>query len=170
MKEIDLESSEKKKLIDFAQVKYNGPHSDALQERISVGLGFQLSTSGNAKLKRQELQIELEELNRKSARDKQERQEKLRTIENKLQSDIQAFNHFKKIMAEERAELQQLSSKVSQKEGTSPLFLLEIEERHLIMKIKFLNKKKDLLRDYLKYLQQSDKMCQSDFVNYLSQK
>ncbi|MEZ5044871.1 MAG: hypothetical protein R2828_33545 [Saprospiraceae bacterium] len=170
MKEIDLESAEKKKLIDFAQLKYNGPHSDALQERISVGLGFQLSTSGNTKLKMQELTIELDELNRKSERNIQDKHEKFKMIENKLQSDIQAFNYFQKIMEDERQQLQKLSSKVSQKEGISPFVLLDIEERHLFMKIKSLNKIEDLLRDYLKYLQESKILCQYDTVNYLSQR
>lgn len=167
LKEMELESSENKRLIDFVQLKYNGPHSDALQERVSIGLGFQLSKSGSQKLKMQELQIEQEELNRKSERNMQENQEKLSTLENKLQSDIQAFFHFQKIMEEERAQLQKLSGQIAQKEGSSPLFLLDIEERHLAMKLKSLNQKEDLLRDYLRYLQQSDKMCQSEFVNYL---
>ena len=166
-KEIELESSEKKKLIDFVQRKYTGPHSDALQEKLSVGLGFQLSNSGSQKLKMQELQIEQEELNRKAESNSREKQEKLITLENKLQSDIQAFFHFQKTMQEERTQLQNLSSKIAQKEGTSPLFLLNIEERHLSRKIKALNEKEDLLKDYLKYLQQSGKMCQPAFVKYL---
>jgi len=167
VKEIELESSENKQLIDFVQLKYNGPHSDNLQERLSVGLGFQLSTSGSQKLKMQELQIEQEELNRESERKIKEKREELITLENKLQSAIQSFFHFQKIMKNERTQLQILSSQITQKEGTSPLFLLNIEERHLSMKIKSLNKKEDLLQDYLEYLQKSDKMCQPDFVNYL---
>lgn len=168
IKEIELESSENKQLIDFVQLKYNGPHSDDWQERLSIGLGFQLSKSGSQKLKMQELQIEQEELNRQAERLIQEKQEKLNTLENKLQSDMQAFFHFQKTMQEERTQLQDLSSKISQKEGTSPLLLLDIEERHLSMTIKLLNKKEDLLRDYLKYLHQSGKMCQADVVNYLN--
>lgn len=168
-KEIELESSENKQLIDFVQLKYDGPHSDALQERLSVGLGFQLSKSGSKKLKMQELKIEQEELNRKSERNIQEKQAELLSLENKLQSDIQAFFHFQKIMTAERAQLQKLSSNISQKEGTSPLFLLNIEERHLSMKIKSLDNKEGLLKDYLKYLQESGEMCQPDFVNYLAQ-
>ena len=168
IKELELESSEKKRLVDFVQFKYNGPHSDALQERFSVGLSFQLSTSGNRKLKMQELQIEKEELIRKSERDIQEKQEDLYKLEYKLLGDIQAFSFFQKTMQEERAQLQNLSSKISQKEGSSPLLLLDIEERHLSMKVKSLNKKKDLLRDYLRYVHQTERMCQSDFVNYLN--
>lgn len=166
MKEIELESSERKQLIDFVQVKYNGPHSDEWQERLSVGLGFQLSKSGKQKLKMQELQIEQEELNRESERKVQEKKEELIVLENKLQSDIQSFFHFQKVMEEERTQLQNLSKRIAQKEGTSPLFLLNIEERHLSMKIKSLKKREDLFQDYLEYLQESDRMCEGGFVNY----
>jgi hypothetical protein len=167
-KEIELESSEKKKIIDFVQIKYNGPHSDALQERLSIGLGFQWSNSGNDKLKMQELQIEMEELNRKSARNIQEKKEKLTILKNKLQRDIEVFFNFQKIMEEEKEELQNLSNSIAQKESASPILLLDIKKRHLLMRVKFLNKKESLIKDYLKYLAQADKMCQPDKINYLS--
>ncbi len=166
-KEIELESSEKKQLIDFVQFRYNGPHSDAWRERLSVGLGFQLSTSGNRKLKMQELQIEQEELKQESKRNIREKQEKLILFEKKLQGDIQAYFHLQKIAQEERGQLQTLSTKIAQKEGSSPLVLLDIEERHLRLKLKALNNKEDLIRDYLEYLRQSDTMCQPTFINYL---
>lgn len=170
IKEIELEASEKKRLLDFAQIKYNGPHSDPFKERLSVGLGFQLSNSGSDKLKMQKLQLEKEELNRKSERKIQENQAKSIALENNLQKDLQSFFHFQKTIQEENTQLEKLSSKIAQKEGSSPLFLLDVKERHLSMKIKSLNKNKDLLRDYLKYLHQSGKLCESaTFVNYLSQ-
>ncbi len=167
LKEIDLELSEEKRLIDFVQLKYNGPHADPLQERVSVGLGFQLSNSSSKKLKMQELQIEQEELDLKAARNKQEKQENLITLENKLQSDIQAFLHFQKIIQTERMQLQDLSRKITQKQGVSPLLLLNIEERYLTMRTKSLDEQEDLIKDYLKYLEQSGIMCDSSFVNYL---
>lgn len=168
LKEMELEKAEEKRLIDFFQLRYNGPHTEVLQEKLSIGLGFQLSNSGNTKLKLQELQIEQEGLNRKSARDMQERQEKLDVLASKLQNDLQAFFYFQKIMKQELEELQKLSGKISKDEGTSLLLLLDIEERNLSMQMKLLDKKEDLLKAYLKYLHESEKMCQSEFVNYLN--
>lgn len=168
-REIELESSENRQLIDFVQVKYNGPHTDFLRERLSIGLGFQLSNSGNQKLKMQELQIEQEELNRESERDIQEDQAKLTDLEHKLKSEIQAFFHFQEVIQNERAQLQRLSSDISQKEGISPLILLDIEERHYSMKMESLEEMEDLLDDYLTYLEESNKMCGPGVVNYLSQ-
>ena len=165
IKEIELESAEKKRLLDFVQVKYNGPNSDLLEERLSVGLGLQLSTSGSSKLKMQELQIEKEELDRKLERNQWKQQEKLNTLSHQLQTDIQAFLHFQNVMTTEKDQLESLSNKIAQKEGISPLFLLDVAERHLSMKSKSLNKKEDVLRNFLKFLHQSGEMCQSDFVN-----
>ncbi len=167
IKEIELEKSENKKFLDFVQVKYRGPHDDLFRERVSVGIGLAISNSGNTKLKIQELQIKQDELTQKSIRDVQERQETIKVLKNRLESDIKVFLHFQKTMKDERIHLKKLSNKISQKEGTSPLFLLDMEERHLSMKIKSLDKKEDLINDYLRFLYQSNKMCQTDFVNHL---
>lgn len=168
-KEIELEASEKKRIFDFLQLKYSGPNSDPFQERVSLGVGFQLSNSGSKKLKMQELKLEQDALNRKAERETEKKKTKLNTTETKLQNDIKAFSHFQKTIEEERSELKKLSNSISRKEGTSPLFLLNIEERHLKMKMKSLNKTEDLLKEYLKYLQESGVMCQGETVNYLNQ-
>lgn len=169
IREIELETSENRQLIDFVQVKYNGPHTDFLRERLSVGLGFQLSNAGDKRLKMQELQIEQEELNRETERDIREDQAKLTDLELKLRSDIQAFFHLQEVMQKERAQLQRLGNDMSQKEGVSPLILLDIEERHYTMKLESLEEMEDLLADYLTYLEESNKMCGPGVVNYLSQ-
>jgi hypothetical protein len=100
-----LEASEKKRVFDFLQLKYSGPNSDPFQERVSLGLGFQLSNSGSKKLKMQELKLEQEALNLKSERVIQDKKLKLNTFENELQNDIKAFSHFQKTIEEERTEL-----------------------------------------------------------------
>lgn len=166
--EMELEESEKKRIIDFVQVKYNGPHSDLLEERISLGMGFQLSNAGNQKLKIQKLKIKQEELQRKSQRELKEKQSKLTSLESKLHRDIETFFHLQKTIQNERTQLQNISSKITQKEGSSPLLLLDIENRHLSMKIKALDQKKKLLEEYLKYLEAANKMCLSTFTNYLA--
>jgi hypothetical protein len=167
LKEMMLESAEKMQVLNFVQFKYTGPHSDPFQERFSVGMGIQLNNSGNQKLKMQELKIEKEELTRKAERDSQKRQEKLNTLANKLLRDIQAILQFQNTLNTEREQLQSLGSAISRKEGTSPLFLLDIEERNISMKMKLLDKQENLLRNYLEYLHLSEDMCGTDFVNYL---
>ncbi|NRB61709.1 MAG: hypothetical protein HRU40_01535 [Saprospiraceae bacterium] len=168
-KEIELELSEKKKTIDFLQFRYNGPHSDPLEERLSVGLGVQLFNSGSKKLKLYELQIEQEELRRETERKMQERKANLNDLRDELEKDISIFFHLEELMQAERRQLQNLSRRIAQKEGTSPILLLDIEERHLLMKMEALKQKEDLLKDYIKYVRQSGKMCDTNSANFLTQ-
>ena len=56
--EVELEKAERNRILDFLQVRYNGPHSDLLAERLNVGLGIQLPFSGSSKLKLEELRVE----------------------------------------------------------------------------------------------------------------
>ena len=56
--EIRLEKAEKNRIIDFLQVRYQGPREDLLQERLSVSLGIEIPSSGSRKTKIRELNIE----------------------------------------------------------------------------------------------------------------
>lgn len=169
LKEYALEEAEKKQLIDFAQLRYVGPHSDLFKERLSLGLGVQIPNSGNRKLKMQELQIRQDELDREAERELIEQQARINELKRELRRDMLAFTHFQKTMNEERAQLKNLAEQVIQKEGTSPLFLIDIEERYLSTQMKSLKKKEDLFSNYLELLDQSGKICQQPFVNYLKQ-
>jgi hypothetical protein len=169
IKEYALEEAEKKQLIDFAQLRYVGPHSDLFKERLSLGLGFQIPNSGNRKLKMQELQIRQDELDREAKRELNEQHGSINELKRELRRDMLAFTHFQKTMNEERDQLTTLAKQVIQKEGTSPLFLIDIEERYLSTQIKSLKKKEDLFSNYLELLDQSGKICQQPFVNYLRQ-
>ena len=166
-REMEMELAEKKQIIDFAQIKYTGPHTDLWRERVSVGLGFQFSNSGSDKLKMQKLKLEKEELTRKSEWGVIQKKEKLNALRSSLRRDIKAYFDFQKIREEEVVQMQNLETKITQKEGVSPLFLLEIAERNISMKSKALSKKENLIKDYLKYLYQSGSICQTESINYL---
>lgn len=56
--ETELERAEKNRLIDFVQMRYNGPHSDLLTERLNLGLAFDLPTSSGRRLDLEELRVE----------------------------------------------------------------------------------------------------------------
>jgi len=65
-----LEQAEQKKLLDFVQVEYNGPHTDDFQERVSLTVGFRLPFSSSRKLKMEEIAIEKEALQQERAVEK----------------------------------------------------------------------------------------------------
>ena len=56
--EAELERAKQYRLIDFVQVRYNGPHNDLLPERLNLGLGFDLPTSSGSRLDLEELRVE----------------------------------------------------------------------------------------------------------------
>jgi hypothetical protein len=168
-KELALESAEQKQLFDFAQFRYVGPHSDLFKERFSIGLGFQIPNSGNRKLKIQELQIEQDELDREAEMEMRIKHEKLLDMENDFARDFEAYKRFQNTIKAEKENLQNLGEEISQKEGISPVFLLDIEERNLVMQLKSLSKKERLLSDYLEYMHETGKLCQQSFTNYLKQ-
>lgn len=167
-KEMELVSAEQRKVLDFVQFKYTGPHSDLIKERLSIGLAFQLSNSGSKKLKIQELKLEQEELNIKSKRTAKEDQKEIEIIAYELQKNIQMYSYFLDITKEEREELETLSTNISQSQEASPLLLLNIKERNLSLKLDSLKIKKSLLDDYLTYLLKSEILCSTNGVNYLA--
>ena len=107
------------------------------------------------------------ELNQKSERRLKEKETNLNELTDKIELDIKSYNHFQKVKAEEKASLNELSEKIVQQDNVSPLFLLDIKERNLMMELKALEKKEDLLREYLKHVLQSNKMCGNEFTNFL---
>jgi len=165
-KEMALEAAEGKKVLDFVQVKYSGPHSDLLKVRLSLGLSLQLSNSGSRKIKMQELKIEKENLNRTFERNTNEIQKEVGLLKYKLHADIENYSYLLEIGQEEGEELERLSNNISQSQGTSPFLLLAIKERKLSLKINLLRVKKELLQDYLTYLLKSQRLYQSERVNY----
>jgi len=56
--EMALEQVEQQKLFDFFQLQYQGPHTDGLEERISIGTSINIPFSSKRSLKIQELELE----------------------------------------------------------------------------------------------------------------
>ena len=166
-RELEVEKGEKKQILDFVQFRYRGPHQDDFAEKMSMGLGLQFPKSSNQKLKMAELKLELEELELEEKR--QQEEVEVETAENKEQllMRLQSYQFYQKTTIEERASLQNLGTKIAQQQGFNPLLLLDIEERHLETQVKSLKKREAIFYDFLQYLEESNRMCGEEFVNYL---
>lgn len=167
-KELDIELAKKNQYFDFLQLKYTGPHTDLWRERVSLGLGFMLNTSGANKLKIQKLRLEKESLDRKIYWETQEKNSKINEITNKLKRDIKAYTMFLNTLEEEKKELKVLTDNVARNEMISPQFLLDIENRNINMKMKTIDRKRDILKDYLEYLNELEVFNTTTTVNYLT--
>lgn len=166
-KELALELAESRQIFDFAQLRYEGPHSNIYRERLSLGVGFRIPNSGNQRLKIQELELKQKALDREQARDAFERKNDLVDLRQKLIRDIQAYYYYQKTIAAERSQLKKLAWQISQKEGFDPLLLLDIEERHLNTRLKAFRMKDDIYSDYLRYMEASGRLCGETERNFL---
>lgn len=168
-KELALEIAESRQVFDFAQVRYEGPHTDLFRERVSLGIGFRIPRSGNSRLKIQELELKQKELDREQTRDAVQREADLYSLRQKLIRDINAFTYYQQTIEAERSQLQNLGTQITKKEGFDPLLLLDIEERHIDTRLKAFRKFEEILSDYLQYMEESGRLCGEMERNFLGQ-
>ncbi len=159
-RELTLEKAENKQLFDFMQVRYRGPHDDLLNEKLSIGLGFQFPNSGDKKLKIAELQLEQAELELEQKRKREEIETETTENQQFLSKLLQSYQFYEKTTTEERQELQNLSTQIAKQQGFDPLLLLDIEERHVETQLKLLRKREEVLFGYLQFLEESERICE----------
>ncbi|SEQ05593.1 hypothetical protein [Neolewinella agarilytica] len=157
--ELELEKAEQKQFFDFAQLKYQGPHTDELQERFSVGLAFQLPNSGDKKLKMRELELEVQSL-------RKEQEVEVATDKEVYEAEVAGwlieYEHFRFMTAthrKEQEELRLISNQLKKKEGFNPLPLLAIQERAIRNELKLLDVSTDLYQSYLKIRERGGELC-----------
>lgn len=166
-KEIALEKAEQKQIFDFGQLRYQGPNDDPLRERVSLGIGFLIPNSGNQKLKILELELEQEELNRSLETDRKLQLEKLQQDKQAILNLVDAQLAAESIYLNERNKLIELSNRLDDKQGSSPIALLEIEERHIKNRIESLEGQEEIWFDYLKFLDRSGALCSSQSLDLI---
>ncbi len=161
IRELALEQAEQKQYIDFAQLRYQGPHSDLLQERLSVGIAFQLPNSGNQRLKVRELELEREILGREAEQENKEWQLAYEQSVREWLLDFQYYENVRQTYTEEQLELARISEQLRRKEGFNPLPLLSIKERSLRNELQQLRNAAQLYEDYLDLRELMGSLCQA---------
>lgn len=163
-RELALERSENRQYLDFVQVKYRGPHTDLLNERVSIGLGINIANPGDRKLKIQELTFEQDQIEREVNYKQAEQGQRLSQLAEKLNSDLASLAFQKKISEREQERLKSISDLISQKEGFDPLLLLDMKERRIQVRLSMLQKLENIYVVYLKYLDVTGRMCEEDRI------
>ncbi|WP_157472019.1 hypothetical protein [Neolewinella persica] len=158
-RELELEKAEQKQYFDFAQVKYQGPHSDLPRERLSIGLAFQLPNSGGKLVKIRELELEEETLRREQAAAVEAEKVGYEADMAAWLIDYGHFNFMISAHLREKEELIRIGSQLKKKEGFSPLPLLEIEERALRNELRLLDLSASLYQKYLKIREGAGELC-----------
>ena len=166
--EMDIELKEKRQLLDFAQLRYRGPHDDELQERISLGFGFKINSSGDKNLKIRELEYRIKELDVENRNEKLSQSQKSDQVRLALKTQIEHYNYLAENINVEREKLLNISKQIQKKEGFDPIYLVKIEERNLGLKMDQIDLLEDIYSNYLKYLDEAQLISESTLVDYLS--
>ncbi len=166
-KEMALEKAEGKKVLDFVQLRYNGPHDDLLRERLAVGVAFRLSNSSSRKIKMERLGMELEQLEQEFSLDSNAQQLETNDVLQELQFNLKLLESFDQLQGDLDQKLELLSEAVKKQVGFDPLVILKLKETKLEARLDRLQIVEDIYINYLKYLSISNRMFQLPFKNYL---
>lgn len=166
-KELLIEKMEQREILDFAQIRYKGPHDDGLNERISVGLGFKLNTSGDKQLKMRELEYRIKEIDEENRLDTKKANQKTEASKKTLQEQIKYYQYVQSNLDIERVNLQNIANQIQKKEGFDPMVLIKIEERHIVGKLDQLSLLEDIYKNYLDYLVEAQLISETTMEDYL---
>lgn len=160
--EVALEKAEQYRFIDFLQARYNGPHNDLLQERVSVSLGFELPTSASRKLKLEELRVEKLILEQKISH--RRTLDSLR-VESSLKTLLKQINNWRLLAQDidrQVSRLDRLRSSGVDAAYQSPDLFLFLQETLLKTQLDQLNEAADTYRNYLELLNDAGVFFQED--------
>ena len=166
-KELALENAESKHFFDFAELRYEGPQSDLLEERITIGAALTFPNSGNRKLKVEELKLQKQRLEYEIQNDNLVLENEIRRKRADLQKLLNQFLHFEDLAEKENDFLSKLGESLLQNAEVDPYSLLKINERKVQNQIKELELVEDIYESYLELIYISGEICNADRVNFL---
>lgn len=152
-RELAVERAERKRLFDFLQVRYRGPHDNFLNERFSVGLALKMDRKNASLLKLKELELEKKSLEVDQVLEANQFSSKRDLLLSEAQKVFEEFQFFLEQMQNEKDKLDQLSMSYANKKGAHPEFLLNVKERELQLELEALGYKEELYNIYLDYLE-----------------
>lgn len=166
-KELALEQAEQRDYFDFVQFRYRGPHGNPFEEKLAVGLGFNLENDGNRKLKVARLMQEKRVLDREAKDDYQKRSLEANQVRGELQMSLKIAQHFIELKRAERENLSEIERLVKKKNGFDPMLILEIKEHQLKERLKEIRYKQDIYFDYIKFLSTTSQLSRLPFQNHI---
>lgn len=163
-REEELEQAEQKKLLDFVQVEYRGPHDDVFKERVSLSAGFRLPFSSGRKLKMEEIAIEKEVLQQERLAEKQ-----ISKYEEKKQKEtigllLRELQFTKRQFEKQSQEFLEIARKSSE----NPLMFLYQKEANIKKELEILKLETTIYEEYLDYLILTELLYQPSFYGFLS--
>jgi hypothetical protein len=165
-KEKEVELSELNNPLKFAQIKMNDYDvNDSPNEYLSIGFSFKLPFKGTKQLDLNEL--ELEKLERVGAYEILKKE--LATEQTQLETNIRQLIQQKKYLQEqqENSQAKYVLERLLELEDAKALDILKLKEILLKRKQRIERLDFDILEDYIKWLNVSDKMMELPRKNHL---
>jgi len=155
--EMELEKAENNRVLDFVSLEYRGPHDNYLEERLSLGMSFNLPFFNGNQLSIAKIKVEQEQEQYKIEKVKQESLAKLTEIKESIFSNIFEYNSYNKLYSKIEAENLQLISNMERQAIINPSIKLNHRIQVIENKLSLLKIQESIVKNYLEYLKATDK-------------
>ncbi|MDG1716487.1 MAG: hypothetical protein P8H42_02550 [Saprospiraceae bacterium] len=155
--EMELEKAENNRVLDFVSLEYRGPHDKYLEERVSLGMSFNLPFFNGNQLSIAKIKVEQEQEQYKIEKVKQESLAKLTKIRESIFSNVFEYNSYNKLYSEIEAENLQLISNMERQAIINPSVKLNHRIQVIENKLSLLKIQESIVKNYLEYLRATDK-------------
>ncbi|MFK7982207.1 MAG: hypothetical protein AB8G86_19660 [Saprospiraceae bacterium] len=163
-----LEQAEQKKLLDFVQIEYNGPHTDNLKEKVALTAGFRLPFSSSRKLKMEEIAIEKEILQQERMVEKKLSLYKEKKRKQQLELLIGEWSYAKNKFAQQGQEMLNFAENAQNTTNNTLLFLLLQKEINIERALDILKLEIAIYQSYIDYLTFTEELYLPVFHQFLS--
>ena len=155
--EMELEKAENNRVLDFVSLEYRGPHDKYLEERVSLGMSFNLPFFNGNQLSIAKIKVEQEQEQYKIEKVKQESLAKLTKIKESISSNVYEYDSYNKLYSEIEAENLQLISNMERQAIINPSVKLNHRIQVIENKLSLLKIQESIVKNYLEYLRATDK-------------
>lgn len=155
--EMELEKAEQNRVLDFVSLEYRGPHDNDLEERVSLGMSFNLPFFTSRKLAIAKLRVEKEREQFRLEERKEETLQKIIGIKSSILTQLDEYESYQQLYSKIEKENLQLINNMEEQSFINPTIRLNHEIQVLEHQITLLNLKENLIKSYLEYLKATDK-------------
>lgn len=155
--EMELEKAENNRVLDFVALQYRGPHDNDLEERVSLGMSFNLPFFNGNQLSIAKIKVEQEREQYKIATVKEESLAKLTDIKESIFSNVYEYDSYNRLYTDLEAENLQLISNMEQQAIINPSIKLNHRIQVIENKLSLLKIQERIVKNYLEYLKATDK-------------
>jgi hypothetical protein len=155
--EMELEKAENNRVLDFVSLEYRGPHDNYLEERLSLGMSFNLPFFNGNQLSIAKIKVEQEQEQYKIEKVKQESLAKLTGIKKSIFSNVYEYDSYNKLYSKIEAENLQLISNMERQAIINPSIKLNHRIQVIENKLYLLKIQESIVKNYLEYLKATDK-------------